>query len=130
MANINSMGNNPASADVERVLFLGEGFNLDRDGRRLRSATFWGRPGAVDPYIAGTELDKCEGLSQADRWTLMEAQYVVFSYSTPIAWKLADGRWMAPKHTYSVTTRQHILAVIAGLSGMDVREENANLVRP
>ena len=130
MANINSMGNNPASGEVERVLKLNEGFNLNKAGEKLRSATFWGRPGGFAPFGVGTQLDRCAGLTRENRETLRDAQYVIFSYQTPIAWKLADGRWMAPKHTYGPTTAQHIYAAIHGLSGIDVREENANLIRP
>jgi hypothetical protein len=130
MANINSIGNNPYATELERVLLTEEGFNLDKDHEKLRSATFWGRPGGINPFGMGTELDRCVGLTLEDRRTLRDAQYVIFSYRTPVAWKMADGRWMAPRHTYSPTTRQHILTAVAGLSCIDVREENGNLVRP
>jgi len=33
--------------------------------------------------------------------------YVIFSYVTPIAWRLAGRRWVAPSHRYSRTTTHH-----------------------
>jgi len=33
--------------------------------------------------------------------------YIVYSYTTPIAWHGADGRWHVPDVIYSLTTTQH-----------------------
>lgn len=33
--------------------------------------------------------------------------YVVWSYATPIAWRLKDGTWVAPLDKYSPTTSRH-----------------------
>lgn len=33
--------------------------------------------------------------------------YVMYSYATPIAWKLRDGTVVSPDVSYSVTTSQH-----------------------
>jgi hypothetical protein len=33
--------------------------------------------------------------------------YVIFSYQTPIAWKMRDGHVRRPRVRYSVTTSQH-----------------------
>ena len=33
--------------------------------------------------------------------------YVIYSYQTPIAWKMRDGSVRRPRHRYSVTTSQH-----------------------
>lgn len=129
MANINSIGNNPYDEKVGEILLRGEGFNLDANGEQLKSATLWGRPGGMNPFEPGTWLERCMGLTLEVRRTLRDAQYIIFSYRTPIAWKMADGRWMAPKHTYSDTSRYHALTAIGALSRIDVREENANLVR-
>lgn len=129
MANINSIGNNPKSSELERVLLVGEGFNLDKHGEQLKSATFWGRPGGTNPYAAMSRIGSA-GLTDDERETLADASYTVFSYLTPIAWKMADGRWMVPEHEHSPTTRQHILTILAGLSNIDVRWENGNLARP
>lgn len=38
--------------------------------------------------------------------TLSQADYIVFSYATPIAWHLPDG-WVVPPVTYSVSTARH-----------------------
>ena len=38
--------------------------------------------------------------------TLRTADFVVFSYGTPIAWRTADG-WVCPDERYSVTTSCH-----------------------
>ena len=43
--------------------------------------------------------------------------YVVYSYATPIAWLPAHGpgRWIAPRHRYSVTTSAHQTIVAAAV---------------
>ena len=33
--------------------------------------------------------------------------YVIYSYSTPIAWRRGDGEWAMPDAKYSVTTTKH-----------------------
>lgn len=38
--------------------------------------------------------------------TVGDADYIVFSYSTPIAWHLEDG-WVVPPVSYSITTAKH-----------------------
>jgi hypothetical protein len=38
--------------------------------------------------------------------SLKRADYVVYSYSTPIAWHTEDG-WVMPDEKYSVTTSRH-----------------------
>lgn len=49
------------------------------------------------------------------RWA--HIAYVVFSYSTPIAWYDRDANaWIVPDHTYSVTTTRHQFAVKYALS--------------
>lgn len=35
------------------------------------------------------------------------ATYVVYSYSTPIAWRNAAGQWTCPEVRYSATTSKH-----------------------
>ena len=34
-------------------------------------------------------------------------QFVVYSYDTPIAWRLSDGSWSVPDTKYSMTTSRH-----------------------
>lgn len=47
----------------------------------------------------------------ADRYTrdeeTGEVVYVIFSYYTPIAWKMRDGSVRRPRTRYSVTTSKH-----------------------
>lgn len=128
MANINSIGNNPDSRKLAQIVFDLQGFNLDRNHQRLKSATFWGRPGAVDPFHPESWLGGAELLDE-ERATLSKAVYVVFSYDTPIAWLMADGRWMAPTYEYSPTTRQHIFGILHALAHNDVKVDNLNLIR-
>lgn len=33
--------------------------------------------------------------------------FIVYSYSTPIAWRRGDGNWIKPSVKYSVTTSMH-----------------------
>lgn len=42
--------------------------------------------------------------------------YTIFSYATPIAWRLTDGTWIVPPVRYSVTTTGHQSAVRYALS--------------
>lgn len=36
----------------------------------------------------------------------MNPEYVIYSYATPIAWKM-DDKWFIPDVKYSVTTTRH-----------------------
>lgn len=36
-----------------------------------------------------------------------QVDYIVWSYVTPIAWHLREGRWIMPDVRYSVTTSKH-----------------------
>jgi hypothetical protein len=51
------------------------------------------------------------------------ATYVVYSYGTPIAWRLRDDGWHVPAERYSVTTSKQQGRVRAALSynGADLR---------
>ena len=42
--------------------------------------------------------------------------YVVYSYSTPIAWRVRSGMWRMPHDKYSVTTSKHQGKVRTALS--------------
>lgn len=63
------------------------------------SGALWGRAGSVVTtgrlprmFLASVEM----------------ADYVVYSYATPIAWRIAKtGRWVMPAVKYSVTTTRH-----------------------
>lgn len=46
-------------------------------------------------------------LPQAFLSAVRSAEYVVYSYTTPIAWLNADGTWTVPDVKYSVTTSRH-----------------------
>jgi hypothetical protein len=45
-------------------------------------------------------------LPKSESATLGEADYVIYSYSTPIAWR-TQGQWHTPNVKYSVTTSRH-----------------------
>lgn len=126
----NSIGNMPKPGALTPI-FLGgtEGFNTTPGGLRLYTAFLWGRPGPANPYETASDISRA-CLTDEDRVTLADAAYVVFSTMTPIAWKMADGRWMAPRHEYSDLSAAHTRVVVEALSHMDVRVENCNLVRP
>ena len=42
--------------------------------------------------------------------------YVIYSYSTPIAWLRGDGSWVMPEAGYSVTTKRHKAIIRAALA--------------
>jgi hypothetical protein len=44
--------------------------------------------------------------SWAKAFKAANVDYVIYSYSTPIAW-LANGKWITPDVNYSITTKQH-----------------------
>ena len=41
--------------------------------------------------------------------------YVIYSYTTPIAWLRGDGSWTMPEAGYSVTTKRHKATILAAL---------------
>lgn len=47
-----------------------------------------------------------DGLEATDA-QLRHAQFVIYSYQTPIAWKTVDGEWVVPNVRYSRTTTRH-----------------------
>ena len=42
--------------------------------------------------------------------------YVIYSYSTPIAWLRGDGSWVMPEAGYSVTTKRHKATIRAAIA--------------
>lgn len=54
--------------------------------------------------------------------------YVVWSYSTPIAWRSESGEWIVPNVTYSLTTTRHQSQVRFALSRLVhlIREKTIN----
>ena len=45
-----------------------------------------------------------------------ELAYVVYSYSTPIAWYTKRGAWVVPEERYSATTSRHQSVVRQGVA--------------
>jgi len=71
---------------------------------------------AGEPFQTGGELRGVDGGAgflgtgrlPAEWWADAEgAAYVVFSFGTPIAWRLVNGWWVRPLVKYSVTTTRH-----------------------
>lgn len=58
-------------------------------------------PSTLGPWGAG-QLPR----QYAQHPSLARATYIVWSYSTPIAW-FADGTWYEPPVKYSITTTKH-----------------------
>lgn len=59
------------------------------------------------------------------RDSFVQADYVVYSYGTPIAWHLPNmGVWRIPDVSYSVTTSRHQSKIRAALSYADTRESS------
>lgn len=79
---------------------------------------FSGKPAAeVSPDSWGAFGQLPEDWKRTLRARWAHIGYVVFSYSTPIAWFDRDANaWIVPDHTYSVTTTRHQSAVAYALS--------------
>lgn len=77
-----------------------------RMGRReefLTHAQFFGIPGKITvPY---PEFGQLPGAWQAT--VQVNADYIVYSYTTPIAWHEPGIGWVRPLVTYSATTTRH-----------------------
>lgn len=75
-----------------------------RDGKPFRnhSGSLSGEPVAPGERVHPGEMPR------ESYWLeqLEDADYVIRSYSTPIAWRVR-GRWVQPEVRYSVTTSKH-----------------------
>lgn len=49
---------------------------------------------------------------------LRSAQYVVYSYDTPIAWRTATGAWVKNCNNYSATTSKHQCRIFAAIDDL------------
>jgi hypothetical protein len=87
--------------------------------RRLTTHTSWmdyrDTLARLEGFTTGGALKGVQGPSQW-RWgqlpyeyrdSVKGADYVVYSYSTPIAWHMPNGEWVMPDTRYSVTTSKH-----------------------
>lgn len=59
----------------------------------------------VHPYVHSGRLSAVE--ADILREDSAQIDYVVFSYSTPIAWHLRDGSWHRVAQKFSMTTSHH-----------------------
>jgi hypothetical protein len=48
--------------------------------------------------------------------SLKDSDYVIYSYNTPIAWRVTGGTWIVPAEKYSATTSQHQSKVRTAIS--------------
>lgn len=74
-----------------------------RDAVPFNAGNFWAEDRAV--MISLGHLPR-----HLDRFWHAERRnvdYVVYSYATPIAWRLKSGEWKYPEVTYSMTTTRH-----------------------
>lgn len=44
--------------------------------------------------------------------------YVIYSYTTPIAWLCGDGRWVMPEADYTPTTKHHKATIRDAIKAM------------
>lgn len=51
-----------------------------------------------------------------ERDSVRDAVRVAYSFLTPIAWELADGRWIVSVQQYSPSTRQHQMTVAKAIA--------------
>jgi hypothetical protein len=57
--------------------------------------------------VSGTPMHRWGQLPYDYRASVLRADYVVYSYSTPIAWHVPNEGWVMPDTRYSVTTSKH-----------------------
>lgn len=53
------------------------------------------------------QLPESHGVTLLNMRVEKGISYVVYSYDTPIAWRLRDGSWTVPDVSYSRTTTRH-----------------------
>ena len=78
----------------------------------FRGNSIWGTRA---PSMTGQIYGRAAELWIADR-TAGEVVYVVYSYSTPIAWFTKRGEWVVPSEKYSHTTSRHQSIVRQGVA--------------
>jgi hypothetical protein len=57
--------------------------------------------------VSGPPMSRWGRLDYEARESVSRADYVVYSYSTPIAWHIPDVGWIENATRYSVTTSRH-----------------------
>jgi len=91
------------------------------------------------PHVAGQSLpDNATGELPDDiRPLTTDADYIVYSYETPIAWHVQTlqnrdetghphGKWMLPDVRYSATTSRHQQAIALALDGYPFRSTDVH----
>jgi hypothetical protein len=101
------------------TLTLAHGTNARRDRDRLvelsNAGTEWRNNGGTMRGVPGRSWAHgklSQGLSSESSYgeamvQLNAAQYVIYSYATPIAWLTDSGEWVVADATYSRTTARH-----------------------
>lgn len=100
-------GANSSFQDYARVLNAGKAFET--------SGSLGG--GAVNNGVSGSSAGRLD-----PKWhpSVGRADYVVWSYGTPIAWRIPGEGWVIPEDTYSVTTSKQqgkIRAAVGSFAG-------------
>lgn len=92
----------------------GEIYKAIMQGREFESGAMQGKRTKMADYVRSFS----KGRLDSDWWTVLiddNPDYVIYSYSTPIAWHVppdsdeedGDERWVIPKVYYSATTSRH-----------------------
>lgn len=97
------------SEALASALVNGGPVNIKRDGSA--EAPLSVRPGAPTGYGDLGQMN-----IRSERESVRGAVRIVYSYLTPIAWELADGRWVVSVQHYSASTRQHQRTIAAAIS--------------
>lgn len=98
------------------TLTLAHGRNVQASRAALvtlsNDGTEWANNGKTLRGVAGPARSWGKLNDDTERAATGRADYVIYSYQTPIAWRVA-GAWHVTGESYSVTTARHISAVRA-----------------
>ena len=75
--------------------------------RLLRNAQAFDTHGALFARRTLTGLGEYRPFDEVEFDEIFTAQYIVYSYDTPIAWLTRQGEWVKNQMFYSTTTRRH-----------------------
>lgn len=102
---------------VVRVTTRGDVANRSRIAGAIDAGREFVSGGGLSGAPGGVSGFGCGRLPEEYHSAVGGAEYVVFSYGTPVAWRGGCGVWVVPDVSYSVTTSRHqgLVRVVVGV---------------